>query len=191
MSSFVSDTAKHAARSATQDGDIPSLKTETTLFYSDIRDFTGFSEQNTPETVVGFLNRIMSLQVAAVQDQGGDVDKMIGDAVLARFDGDDGGERAINAAKRIQKAIREGDYPRAIGIGIHKGEVISGAIGPADRRDFTVIGDAVNISARLCSLAKANEIVVDAQLADETFGNVETVQVKGRVQGIDIRKYQN
>ena len=191
LSSFVSDTAKHAARSATRDGDIPSLKTETTLFYSDIRDFTGFSEQNTPETVVGFLNRIMSLQVAAVQDQGGDVDKMIGDAVLARFDGDDGGERAINAAKRIQKAIREGDYPRAIGIGIHKGEVISGAIGPADRRDFTVIGDAVNISARLCSLAKANEIVVDAQLADETFGNVETVQVKGRVQGIDIRKYQN
>ncbi|WNJ99460.1 adenylate/guanylate cyclase domain-containing protein [Thalassospiraceae bacterium LMO-JJ14] len=188
LSSFVSSTAISAARSAGQDGGIKSQKVETTLFYSDIRDFTGFSEQNPAETVVSFLNDIMTLQVDAIKKHGGDVDKMIGDAVLARFDGDDGDARAIAAAREIQSAIKAGNYPRKLGIGIHTGEVISGAIGPEDRRDFTVIGDAVNISARLCALAKADEIVVDADMADDAFSTSETVQVKGRVQGIAIRR---
>lgn len=188
LSSFVSSTAISAARSAGQDGGITSQKVETTLFYSDIRDFTGFSEQNPAETVVDFLNAIMTLQVDAIKKHGGDVDKMIGDAVLARFDGNDGDTRAIAAAREIQAAIKEGDYPRKLGIGIHTGEVISGAIGPEDRRDFTVIGDAVNISARLCALAGADEIVVDADMADNASGASETVQVKGRVQGIAIRR---
>jgi adenylate cyclase len=188
LSSFVSATAIDAARTAGRDGGIKSQKVETTLFYSDIRDFTGFSEQNPAETVVDFLNGIMGLQVGAIQNHGGDVDKMIGDAVLARFDGADGGARAIAAAREIQAAVKSGGFPRKLGIGIHTGEVISGAIGPEDRRDFTVIGDAVNISARLCALAKADEIVVDAEMADDGFGPEETVQVKGRVQGIAIRR---
>ncbi len=188
LASFVSATAIDAARAAGDDGGIRSQKMETTLFYSDIRDFTGFSEQNPAETVVDFLNRIMAVQVDAVREHHGDVDKMIGDAVLARFDGDDGPKRAIAAARDIQAAISNSDFPRRIGIGIHRGEVISGAIGPDQRRDFTVIGDAVNISARLCALAAAGEIVTDAEIADDDFGTVEQVQVKGRVQGISIRR---
>lgn len=188
LSSFVSSTAINAARTAGTDGGITSQKIETTLFYSDIRDFTGFSERNPAETVVDFLNQIMTLQVEAIKKQGGDVDKMIGDAVLARFDGSDGNARALAAARNIQTAIRNGSYPRRIGIGIHRGDVISGAIGPEERRDFTVIGDAVNISARLCALAGADEIVVDADMADDDFAAPETVQVKGRIQGISIRR---
>ncbi len=191
LASFVSVTAIDAARAAGADGGIRSRKIETTLFYSDIRDFTGFSEQNPAETVVDFLNRIMAVQVDAIRDHGGDVDKMIGDAVLARFDGEDGPARAIAAARNIQTMIGDGDFPRQIGIGIHRGEVISGAIGPEERRDFTVIGDAVNISARLCALAAAGEIVTDADIAGEDFGTAETVQVKGRVQGISIRRLDN
>jgi len=188
LSSFVSTTAIDAARAADDGGAITSRKVETTLFYSDIRDFTGYSEQNPAETVVEFLNAIMTLQVEAIQKHGGDVDKMIGDAVLARFDGDNGAKGAVAAARDIQAAVKGGTFPRALGIGIHRGEVISGAIGPEERRDFTVIGDAVNISARLCSLAGAGEIVTDAELADADFGATETVQVKGRVQGISIKR---
>lgn len=188
LASFVSATAIDAARAAGDDGGIRSRKMETTLFYSDIRDFTGYSEQNPAETVVDFLNRIMAVQVDAVRAQDGDVDKMIGDAVLARFDGADGPARAIAAARDIQAKIANSEFPRRIGIGVHKGEVISGAIGPDERRDFTVIGDAVNISARLCALAGAGEIVVDADIADDAFGPAEQVRVKGRVQEISIKR---
>lgn len=188
LASFVSATAIDAARAAGDGGGIRSQKMETTLFYSDIRDFTGYSEQNPAETVVDFLNRIMAVQVDAVRAHKGDVDKMIGDAVLARFDGDDGPNRAITAARDIQTKIAKSDFPREIGIGIHKGDVISGAIGPDERRDFTVIGDAVNISARLCALAGAGEIVVDADIADDAFDPAEQVQVKGRLQKISIRR---
>lgn len=188
LASFVSGTAIDAARAAGNDGALSSRKTETTIFISDIRDFTGYSEQNAAETVVAFLNDIMGMQVDIIQKHGGDVDKMIGDAVLARFDGDDGPTRAVAAARRIQTAVGTGDYPRRIGIGIHRGEVISGAIGPEQRRDFTMIGDAVNIAARLCALAGIDEIVVDADIADADFGPVETVHVKGRVQGVSVRR---
>jgi len=190
IESFVSATAVDAAKSIDGEAGIQSRSITTTLFFSDIRDFTGFAEQNSPEDVVGFLNKLMTLQVDVVKRHGGDVDKMIGDAVLARFDGDDGSDRAIKAAVEIQQAVKSGDYPRALGIGVFRGEVISGAIGPKDRRDFTVIGDSVNISSRLCSAAGADEIVVDANLADDDFGPVETIQVKGRVQHLVIRRWK-
>jgi len=130
----------------------------------------------------------MTLQVEAIKRHGGDVDKMIGDAVLARFDGEDGGGLAIAAARDIQSALGRESFPRALGIGIHRGNVISGAIGPEERRDFTVIGDAVNISARLCAAAAAHEIVVDAGLAGDDFGPVEKIAVKGRRQPVSIRR---
>jgi len=192
LASFVSTTAISAARDAGDAGAIMSRKVETTLFYSDIRDFTGYAEQNTPEVVVDFLNKIMSVQVNAVTLHGGDVDKMIGDAVLARFDGDDGPARALATAYDIQDTVSRVAFPRALGIGIYKGDVISGAIGPDDRRDFTVIGDAVNISARLCALAGQGEIVIDAALVpnadDVMFQPAESVRVKGRRQAIQVRR---
>ena len=120
---------------------------------------------------------------------------MIGDAVLARFDGDDGPARALAAAYDIQdtvSSVSSEAFPRALGIGIYKGDVISGAIGPDDRRDFTVIGDAVNISARLCALAGQGDIVIDAALVpnaeDAMFQPAESVQVKGRRQAIQVRR---
>jgi len=191
LESFVSSTAVNAARGVSGDDTIPSKRVTTTLFFSDVRDFTGFSERRAPEDVVEFLNDIMTLQVEALRQHGGDVDKMIGDAILARFDGDDGGRRAIAAARDIQSKARENKLPRLLGIGIYKGEVISGTIGPEDRRDFTVIGDAVNVAARLCSAARAGEIVVDAGLADNEFEGEETLSVKGRETPLAIRRDKN
>ncbi len=188
IETFVSATAVTAAKNADPTGAIPSRKVVTTLLYSDIRSFTSFAEDRSPEEVVDFLNRLMTLQVDAVTGHGGDVDKMIGDAVLARFDGQDGGKNAVATAREIITAVARGDYPRHVGIGVFRGEVISGAVGPENRRDFTVIGDAVNISARLCTEALAGEIVVDAVLADDDFGPVESIQVKGRQEPLSVRR---
>ena len=127
----------------------------------------------------------MALQVNILRRHGGDVDKMIGDAVLARFDA---AAQAVAAAREIQSQAARAGLPRRLGIGIYRGEVISGAIGPEDRRDFTVIGDAVNAAARLCSAAEAGEIVVEASLADDGFKAPETVSVKGRESPIVIRR---
>ncbi len=189
IESFVSSTAVTAAKQADKSGNIPSHTLTTVLFFSDIRDFTSFAEAHSPETVVEFLNQLMTLQVDILTRHGGDVDKMIGDAVLARFDGEHGERRAIAAAIEIIEAMKPRNYPRSIGIGIHKGEVISGVIGPKDRSDFTVIGDAVNIAARLCSAAKAGEIVADSALTDEDFGELETIQVKGRQELLRVRRF--
>ena len=108
--------------------------------------------------------------------------------MLARFDGEDGGQRGVAAAREIIEAVNQGDYLRHVGIGVFRGAVIFGAIGPKNRRDFTAIGDAVNISARLFSEALANEIVVDANLADDDFGPAETILVKGREEPLIMRR---
>jgi adenylate cyclase len=188
LESFVSKSAVHAAHDVDASSEITSQRIITTVFFSDIRDFTGFSEQNTTESVISFLNDLMTLQVAILKQHEGDVDKMIGDAILARFDGEDGAKRAVAAAREIQTAIRQAEFPRSIGIGIYQGEVIAGTIGPDDRRDFTIIGDTVNVAARLCSAAAANEIVVESSLADDHFLPEETVAVKGRETPVSIRR---
>ncbi len=90
LESFVSKSAVHAAHDVDASSEITSQRIITTVFFSDIRDFTGFSEQNTTESVISFLNDLMTLQVAILKQHEGDVDKMIGDAILARFDGEDG-----------------------------------------------------------------------------------------------------
>lgn len=181
---MVSGSAVNAAVDSVGKGKIESKKSVITLFYSDIRDFTGFSETRPPEQVVDFLNTVMDLQVAAINAEGGDVDKMIGDAVLARFDGVGAEARAVSAAQRILGEIASGDFPRDVGIGIYTGEVISGAIGGETRMDFTVIGDSVNMSARLCSAADGGELVVDAETVAKAetndFGTEEEISVKGR-----------
>ena len=193
LETFVSTGTIDAARSAGDKGAFESIKVTCSLLFSDVRDFTGFSEANSPEQVVNFLNDIMAVQVKVIQNHGGDVDKMIGDAVLARFDGPEKEANAIAAATEILRDVNQGSYPRGIGIGVFTGEVISGAVGPADRRDFTVIGDSVNIAARLCSAARQGELVADADSvgASETsgFDPAETISVKGRQEPLSVHRW--
>lgn len=193
LETFVSAGAVAAAREAGGAGDIPSRRVRCSLFYSDVRAFTAFSETHAPEAVVDFLNRLMALQVRVVQAHGGDVDKLIGDALLARFDGADSAARAITAARDVLAAVRAAAIAPGVGIGVFTGEPILGAIGPADRRDFTVIGDAVNVAARLCSAAAEGELVTDsasALSAPAGFGAEETLQVKGRAQPLAVRRFK-
>jgi adenylate cyclase len=134
IETFVSDSAVSAARAAQGNETIRSKKISVALLYSDICYFTAFAEANPAEKVVDFLNDVMSLQVEVITDHGGDVDKMIGDAVLARFDGRSGGKRAVAAACGILARVARAGYPRGFGIGVLRGQVILGAVAPRTAR---------------------------------------------------------
>lgn len=190
VETFLSHSAVTAAHEAAGGTPITSHKLVTTLLYTDVRGFTEFSETAPPEAVIAFLNDIARMQIAAVAAHEGDVDKLIGDAMLARFDGDDGPARAVAAAQTILRTMAQGDHPRGLGIGVYRGEVIAGAIGPEERRDFTVVGDTVNIAARLCAQASAGELVADAALAGDGFGARETVRLKGRREAVEVRRWR-
>lgn len=196
LETFVSGSAAKAARASLESGtaEVRSEKTVACLLYTDVRGFTAFSEDRDPAEVVAFLNDLMARQVEAVRAAGGDVDKMIGDALLARFDGALKEARAIRAARAIQKDFAAAPPARGVGVGIYTGEVISGAVGPPDRRDFTVIGDSVNTAARLCAAAAEGEVVADTATlavagADANgFGAEEALAVKGRRHPIAVRR---
>jgi class 3 adenylate cyclase len=192
---LLSGAASQAVRRAVgSGGGIPSTRTRCTLLYADVRDFTAYSEASEPEQVVGFLNRLMTIVVGEIDRAGGDVDKMIGDAVLARFQGPRAETCAVAAAREALRKLEEADLPRGVGIGIYTGEVISGTVGSADRMDFTVIGDSVNLAARLCSAAARGEIVADTETViaagDRTFGPAESISVKGRRNRLTIRRWR-
>ncbi|TAJ38731.1 MAG: adenylate/guanylate cyclase domain-containing protein [Reyranella sp.] len=192
IESFVSARATEAARGTDSGGTIPSRRLVLSLLYSDVRAFTGFAEASSPEAVVAFLNQLMTIQVRAVHDHGGDVDKLIGDALLAHFSGEDAAQRAVAAARAILEACAAANLPRQVGIGVFTGDVVAGAIGPAERRDYTVVGDSVNVAARLCAAAHGGELVVAAaDLADgDGFGAVEILYVKGRRDPLPVRRWQ-
>jgi class 3 adenylate cyclase len=137
-----------------------------TILFSDIRNFTGMSEQMQPQQVVAFLNDYFSEMVDAVFEQGGILDKFMGDGLMAVFGsvGDETGHerRAVMAALRMKALLAKingtrsmaGMPPIAIGIGIHTDEVIVGNIGSRKRLEYTVVGDGVNTTSRLQTLNK-------------------------------------
>ncbi len=145
-----------------------------TVLFSDIRGFTAYSERQPPDRVVHYLNRLLSVQTEIVDRHGGDVDKYVGDQVMARFTGEAGPLEACAAALEIQREISGADGGRysglQVGIGINTGEVILGMIGSERRADRTVIGDPVNLAARLCGAARPGRIVVSEGTAREVRG---------------------
>jgi adenylate cyclase len=160
-----------AARLLEQGDDVfTGERREVTVMFIDIRDFTPFAEANTAEDTVARLNALFAIVVPAVVDAGGHVNKFLGDGALAVFgapnDLADHAGAALNAAARISRLVAErfGDELR-IGIGINSGKVIAGTIGGAGKLEFTLIGDAVNVAARVEQLTKTtgDTLLVTAQ----------------------------
>jgi len=125
-----------------------------TIMFLDVRDFTGFAERAPAREVVATLNRMFEIAVPVVRDHGGHVDKFVGDGLLAVFGAprpaEDHAERAMKAAIELCARIeRELKGELEIGIGINSGTVVAGSIGGAGRLEFSVIGDAVNVAARI------------------------------------------
>jgi len=140
-----------------------------TYLFCDIRGFTAMSEKKEPSEVISIVNFYLNLQSNIIKENGGDIDKFIGDEIMASFCGENATQRALHSAIDIQKAIAEANIQRneknlttcEVGIGINHGEVIVGNIGSHERMDFTSIGLTVNLAARLCSFAKAGEIIIE------------------------------
>ena len=161
-----------------------------TLVFTDVRGFTSYTERRPPERVVDVLNRLLEKQSAIIQDNGGDIDKFVGDAVVAVFSGNDAPRRACSAALQIVRFCGEGSEELdglAVGVGIATGSVIHGMIGSVRRADFTVIGDSVNVASRLCGIAKGCQIIVTDATREETsavfrFKGPFAVKLKGKEQ---------
>jgi class 3 adenylate cyclase len=146
------------------------------VLFSDIRGFTKYSEGRDPQTVVQRLNEVLGIQAEYVTKHGGDIDKFIGDAMVAWFTGPDRCGRAVAAAAEMMAGLssRIGESAgRQIGVGIHLGEVIVGALGAQDRQDYTAIGSSVNLAARLCSAAKSGQILISQTVVTELDGTVK------------------
>ncbi|WP_319456554.1 MULTISPECIES: adenylate/guanylate cyclase domain-containing protein [unclassified Mycobacterium] len=149
-----------AARLLEQGDDVfTGERREVTVMFVDIRDFTPFAEANTAEDTVARLNALFEIVVPAVVEAGGHVNKFLGDGALAVFgapnDLADHAEAAVSAAVLIYRLVAErfsGEL--RIGIGINTGKVIAGTIGGGSKLEFTLIGDTVNVAARVEQLTK-------------------------------------
>ena len=146
---------------------------EVTVMFVDVRDFTPFAEAHTAEEAFAHLNGLFEIVVPAVVDAGGHVNKFLGDGALVVFGAPnelaDHADAAVSAALRIQRLVdeRSGGALR-IGIGINTGVVIAGTIGGGGKLEFTLIGDTVNVAARVEQLTKTTRdaILLTSQTVD-------------------------
>jgi len=152
-----------------------SERKRLTILITDIRGFTSLADTREPETVVALLNRCLGVQAHRVKKFGGDLDKYIGDSVVALFDGDDMALRAIRCALDIHRAVAEvsdGETTLEVGIGIATGDVVLGSIGGEGRLDYTAIGSPVNLASRLCHHAAPREVLIAASTYSDVAGLV-------------------
>jgi adenylate cyclase len=197
MQKFVSASTVEMIQSAANKKTSAGEKVVLTVLFSDMRGFTPMTEHKTPEETVKLLNACLSLQAAKVKKFHGDIDKYVGDCVVALFSGDDMELNAIRCAVETHAALDEmnsknlHDTPIRVGIGIVTGEVILGSIGSEDRLDYTVIGSNVNLCSRLCSNASPGETLIAESTYRKVQGLVaaqrgEPLRVKGFTDAIQV-----
>ena len=166
-----------------------------TFLFTDVRGFTSLSEKLEPEQVTDIMNKALTIQSDAVKKYGGMVDKYIGDAMMAIFnaplDLDMHEDRAILTAVEIKKKMREAGLGIDIGIGINSGVAVIGNMGSETRFDFTALGDAVNLAARMESSCKevGEDIVIAQGTAEQTdikLDVLDDIFVKGKEKPVTI-----
>ena len=175
------------------------------MLFGDIRGFTRLAESARPEEIAGLLGEYYSAMVDAVFEHQGTLDKFTGDGIMAVWGAplpqDDAAERALAASRAMRDELarlndrrrREGKQPIEAGFGLSYGTVFAGNIGSERRLEYTVVGDAVNLAARLCELAGPGEVLVDEVLAGELRepGGLEPVApltIRGR--GGQVRAFR-
>ena len=176
---------------------------EATVVFIDICGFTALAEVLTADVVVPLLNTYFDQMVKEIIAHGGHVDKFMGDAVMAVFRGEFHLDRAVDAALAVRTLIGAiqselpggGTYQPRVSIGINTGEMVSGNIGSASlkRLDYTVIGDAVNVSQRLQSAAQAGQILVSAatyELLKESFECQPVGEVRLKNKAAPVMTYE-
>lgn len=202
LGKYADPTLSARLKEQTSFAGVGTNKVRVAVLFCDIRGFTKMSETLKVEEVVYVLNDYFTLGSKVISDNGGQINKFIGDAILAVFQDPPGystGATAcrnavaagmeLNAAYRRQRSVWQSKistpFDTDLGVGIHFGELIMGNFGSPQRMEYTVIGDTVNFASRLCSLAAAGQ----TKLSEETYKNVsayfnadeqEPVKVKGK-----------
>lgn len=180
---------------------VASERREITVLFADLRGFTALSEQHAPETVAGWLDEYFGRMVREVFRHGGTLDKFLGDGLMAYFGAplpqDDHAAAAVACARDMIGALAElnarrrerGEPELDVGIGLHSGPAIVGNIGPEERREYTAIGDTVNVASRLESLTKRFEtpMVVSSAARDRAgdafpWRELGTADVRGKAE---------
>lgn len=174
---------------------------ELCFLFTDIRGFTTLCENKAPKEVVDILNHYLDIETEIILNNGGDVDKFVGDEMMAFFAGPKKEYNACKAAMEIRTAMRaqqqlalsNGDDVISIGIGINTGKVVFGSVGSKSRMDFTSIGDTVNLAARLEGANKAygSKAIITEAVYDklkDTFvcRELDFITVKGKTEPVRI-----
>ncbi|MGH8103426.1 MAG: adenylate/guanylate cyclase domain-containing protein, partial [bacterium] len=180
-----------------------SERRRVTILFADIAGFTALSEKMDPEDVYRLMNRCFERLGNVIKQHEGTVDKFIGDCVMALFGApvthENDPERAVRAALGLQEEIRafngeqEQDLRATHGmrIGINSGLVIAGAVGSEEKRQYTVMGDAVNVASRIESAALPGGVLVSESVYRQTWRTFEyracePIRVKGREQPVAV-----
>ncbi|HLO50835.1 MAG TPA: adenylate/guanylate cyclase domain-containing protein [Kamptonema sp.] len=177
------------------------VQQEMSVLFADIRDFTSLSETLTPEENFKFINAYLSRMEPAITENNGFIDKYIGDAIMALFNGD--ADQAVKAgisllhtlANYNQHRQDSGYMPIKIGVGINTGTLMLGTVGGQNRMDSTVISDAVNLASRIEGLTK--DYGVQLLISNQTFSRlqkpdnydiriVDQVKVKGKSEFVTV-----
>jgi len=170
-----------------------------TFLFTDVRGFTAMSEKLEPEEVTKIMNKALTIQANAVKEYDGMVDKYIGDAMMAIFnapiDLPNHETAAVLCAKEIQDKIKQANIDVEIGVGVNTGYAVIGNMGSDTRFDYTAIGDAVNLAARLESSTKevGEDIVIGYNTinaknfnSEITLKELKSIYVKGKEKPIQI-----
>jgi adenylate cyclase len=176
---------------------------EVTVLFCDVRGFTPLTERLSPEEVVLLLNDFYTLMIETTFKHDGTLDKFIGDAVMAIFGAPiahpDHSLQAVRTALAMQAGVVElnerrqkaGKEPISVGIGVSAGEAVAGTVGTEDRMEYTVIGDTVNLAARLESNAKMGQILISHPTYESVRDAVQVrplgaIRVKGKEEEVEV-----
>jgi adenylate cyclase len=175
------------------------------VMFLDIRNFTAFAEQRKPAEVLRYLNELFAFMIDSVNRHRGIVNKFLGDGFMAVFgaplsDGRDSLNAVAAACDILDRLERlnqgPGAIPTRIGMGLHSGDAVAGIVGSAQRKEYTIIGDTVNVAARIEQLNKQfdSRLLVSEAVWQEIGGNVPeavclgSVPVKGKEEPIQVYK---
>ncbi|MCG8572662.1 MAG: adenylate/guanylate cyclase domain-containing protein, partial [Spirochaetes bacterium] len=171
------------------------------FLFTDIRGFTTICEGMEPSEVVDILNSYLDLQATIIEENNGDIDKFVGDEMMATFDGPHKELDACRASMQLREAMQKEKDERertnlktmSIGIGINTGKVTFGNVGAKERMDFTSIGDTVNLAARLEGANKEyntktliSEFVYEKVKDHFICREIDLIQVKGKTRPVII-----
>jgi adenylate cyclase len=173
------------------------LEVDISILFCDVRAFTSYAETADAADVVATLNRIFSAIVPVIEEHGGHVDKFLGDGLLAFFGAPerhaDHADRALAAARDLVEAVASTDTGLTVAAGVNTGRVIAGAVGGAGRLNFSIIGDAVNVAARVEAMTRktGDDVLITAATRDALQHPVPlrsrgTLKLKGKAEPLEL-----